>query len=309
MSPLHHQAQAFVEQLAVDNPPAWSELPLHVARDAFNTFGEPAMAGTGPELASVEDRRIAGDIPVRIYRPSNDANLTPVMYFHGGGWVLGNVGTHDTLCRSISSESGAVVISVDYRLAPEHRFPAPLDDCYAATVFIAENADEFGVDRARLVVAGDSAGGNLAAAVSLRARDEDGPRIARQILIYPVVTPDFSTRSYAKYAEGYGLTRDTMIFFWECYLGKDLSNRSPLADLSKQKNFSGLPQAHVFLASHDVLHDEGMTLATHMADAGVTTTVKTYPGTLHGFVHFAGLFDDGVEATNDIATTIRNDHK
>lgn len=303
MTTLHPQAQEFIEKLAADKPPSWRQMSLPQAREAFDTFRE--IAGPSPEPGKIEDRVIEENISVRIYHGSAKSDSTPVIYFHGGGWVLGDIETHDPLCRRLAVESGATVISVNYRLAPEFPFPAPLTDCYAATRYVAENADEFGVDPSKLIVCGDSAGGNLAAAVALRARDNGGPAIAHQLLLYPVVSTDFANDSYMRFSEGHGLTRDAMMYFWECYVSEAIDDAPPFADLLKIDNLRGLPPAHVFLASHDVLHDEGAKFAQRLADAGVTTTTKTYPGTLHGFIHSAGLFDDGLNATSDVALVIK----
>lgn len=302
MPPLVPEAEAFLKQLAIDDPPGWQDLPLADAREAFKGFGAPELAGPAEEILSVEDDTLAG-VPVRIYRNTESADATPVVYFHGGGWVLGNIDTHDALCRRLAAESEAAIISVEYRLAPETKFPGQLDDCYAVTEHVALHSSELNVDASKLVVAGDSAGGNLAAAVAIRARDKNGPKIAKQILIYPVVSPNFGTDSYKTFADGHGLTRDAMIFFWESYIEGPLAQSPALADLMKIDDLTNLPLTAVVLATHDVLADEVAAFANRLIDAGVQTTVATYPGNLHGFVHFAGLFPDGLTAAQDIART------
>lgn len=307
MLPLHPQSQEFLASVAAENRPAWSDLPLSVARTMFLEFGKQRADGHGPDLLSVVDREIADGLRVRIYRPTFESGLIPIVYFHGGGWVLGDLNSHDVVCRMLAAESKSVVISVDYRLAPESPFPAAVDDCYRAVRYVAENAVELNVDATRQTVAGDSAGGNLAAAVSIRARDENGPSIWRQVLIYPVIAPNFHSDSYNAFAEGYGLTRDTMKFFWKAYVGQDLSNVPPLADLS-QVDLTGLPPALVLLATHDVLYDEGLAFANRLAEHGVLVTRMDYKGMLHGFVHFARLFDEGRRAIADIAGALRDEH-
>lgn len=306
MASLHPQAQEFVERLAADPPRGWHQMPLAEAREAFETFGDEPMSGEKVPLAQIHDRTIGEGIRIRVYRPSDQKQLRPIVYFHGGGWVLGSLETHDALCRFLAVESRAVVISVDYRLSPECPFPEPLDDCYEALTYVAENAEELGVDRDRIVVAGDSAGGNLALAVAIRARDEQGPRITQQLLMYPVVSPVFSTKSYSEFASGFGLTRDAMMFFWESYVGRDFADAPVLADLAKIESYAGLPSTHVVVASHDVLRDEGLALVDRLKADGVSTTCKTYAGMLHGFVHFVGLFDDGRAAIRDIGAIVKS---
>lgn len=303
MKPLHPQAEAFVREMAANPRPGWHEMPLEEARAGFEQFVE--FCGPAPELAHVEDVRMASGARVRVYRDSEEPASTPVVFFHGGGWVLGSIDSHDALCRRIAAESGATVFSVDYRLAPEFPYPAALDDCYAVTCAVAAAAGRYAIDPAKLIVTGDSAGGNLAAAVAVRARDESGPAIAKQILIYPVVSPLYTTPSYSEFADGYGLTREMMMFFWQSYIGNPSQPAPPTADLAQIADFANLPEAHVILASHDVLYGEGLDLARQFTQAGVPTTVTVYDGMLHGFVHFAGLFDDGLEATSQVAAIIR----
>lgn len=300
--PLHPQAQAFVDHLAQEQPPGWPELGPTDARIAFDGLGE--TFGSGPELPFVQDKVIADDVPVRIYRPSDASVLPVVLFFHGGGWVLGGVDSHDGLCRNLAKLSGAAVVSVGYGLSPENAFPGPLEQCYRATQYVSENAGEFGVDATALSVAGDSAGGNLAAAVTIRARDENGPAIAKQVLFYPVIATDFDTSSYRAFAEGHGLTRESMIWFWQNYLdGRDDWN-IPLADL-RNHELSGLPSALVLTAEYDVLRDEGEAYADRLESAGVPVKRSQYEGMLHGFVHFAGLFDAHADALLEASQFIR----
>lgn len=297
--PLHQQSQLFVSQLAAQGRPAWQDQPLDQSRKLFD--GLKGLFGAGPELVSVEDRSVGG-IPTRIYRPSLEPELPVVMYFHGGGWVLGNLDSHDAVCRRLASESGFVVIAVDYRLAPEHKYPAAVDDCFLATQSVAENASEYKVDGRQIMLAGDSAGGNLCMAVSLRARD-DGLAIRYQVLIYPVVEPNFDTNSYNAFATGHGLTRETMQWFWREYL--EGSDTDPTLAHFQDASLKGLPQTHVITAEYDVLRDEGKRLVERLRQANVPTTYRCYEGMLHGFVHFAGFFDDGVKASEDIGSLLR----
>lgn len=301
--PLHPQAQTFVDLIAAQNSPAWHELPVEESRKIFSTFSY--FFGDPPDVYEVQNRDLEG-VPVRIYRPKAEERTPVLMYFHGGGWVIGNLDTHDTLCRHIARESGFVVIAVDYRLAPDHAYPAALDDCYTATNFVSSHASELDVDASRLVVAGDSAGGNLAAAVSLKARDDGTANIRHQVLIYPVVERDFDTGSYTSFATGHGLTRETMQWFWSQYLGGcDPASDLRYVDLSLA-DLSALPPTHVITAEFDVLRDEGEALAARLSSAGVRTTSTRYDGMLHAFVHFSGFFDDGLVAIREVAGIVRN---
>ncbi|HEX6511081.1 MAG TPA: alpha/beta hydrolase, partial [Chloroflexota bacterium] len=213
--PLDPQIQALLQQQA--NAPKPYELPVAEARAMMDGRPRPP----GPTLAHEEDRRIpgpAGEIPIRIYRPRRESGAV-LVYFHGGGWVVGNLDTHGGSCRSLAARAGCVVVAVDYRLAPEHRFPAAADDAYAATRWVGDNAAALDVDASRLAVGGESAGANLAAVVCLMARDRGGPPIDLQWLAYPVTNYAFDTPSYGENSSGYGLEADTMRWFWGHYLG------------------------------------------------------------------------------------------
>jgi acetyl esterase len=299
--PLCPQARAFVDAIAEQNPPGWHEMSPREGRTIFNSLG--VRFGEGPELALVADQSLQGEVNVRVYSDAPEKIQPAVIYFHGGGWVLGNVDTHDALCRRLAKASDCTVVSVDYALAPENPFPKPLDDCYRATRHVADHATEFAIDDRRVAVMGDSAGGNLAAAVALKARDEGGPAIKLQVLIYPIIERNFETKSYQQFAEGHGLTLATMEWFWEQYLGNRMPG--PLADLTAADSLQGLPGAHVVTAEYDVLRDEGEAYARQLNAAGVPATLKRYDGNLHGFVHFAGAFDDGITATEEIAEVLR----
>lgn len=299
--PLTQQAQAFLDVIAENNPPAWENLSPQEGRQAFAAFVD--LFGEGPDLARVEDHTLPGDVKIRLYANASDKPQPAVMYFHGGGWVLGNIQTHDALCRRIAKASECTVISVDYALAPENPFPKPLDDCYLATAKVANQASDFNIDPDRIAVAGDSAGGNLAAAVSIRARDQAGPSIKLQVLIYPVIEPGFETESYRQFAQSHGLTKENMKWFWEQYLGGQTAG--PLAATCRANSLRSLPSAHVVTAQYDVLRDEGEAYARQLIAAGVPATAKRYDGNLHGFIHFAGMFDDGLTATQDIAEVLK----
>lgn len=298
--PLTKQAQAFVETLAFAKPPAWYELPVEEARDTFRGFVD--IFGAAPDILRIEDRVLDNGIRLRIY--ADVENPAPaVMYFHGGGWVLGDIETHDALCRRLAKHSRCVIVSVDYGCSPESPFPGPFNDCVDATAYVAENAERIGAIPNRLAVMGDSAGGNLAAAVAMHSRDNGGPKIAYQVLVYPVIEPTFDTDSYQDFAEGFGLTRKTMKWFWEQYLGDQAA--SVFSAPSMASSLEGLPPAHVVTAEYDVLRDEGEQFAERLRAANVPTTSVRYDGNLHGFIHFAGAFDDGLHATKEIAQVLQ----
>jgi acetyl esterase len=249
------------------------------------------MVGTGEPVAKVEDMTVpgpAGPIPVRVYWPSTEPGLPVIAFFHGGGFVIGNCDTHDGTARALANRAGAVLLSVDYRMAPEAPFPAPLDDCYAATQWLAANASsELGADASRLALAGDSAGGNLAAAVALRARDDAaGPAIAFQLLVYPVV--DLSAgrsqhESQRTNGEGYFLTHSSMEWYRSQYLADEADGENPLASPFVAPDLSGLPPARVVTAEFDPLRDEGEAYARRLREAGVPTTLVRVDGMFHGF--------------------------
>lgn len=292
--------------------PAVNTLPVDVARRGYSE----SMAKLVPRPAGPvgQDRVIAGpagDLRVRIYRAEGAQGALPlIVYFHGGGWVLCDLDTHDALCRNLASEAQAVIVSVDYRMAPEHCFPAAPEDCMAATRWALSQATELGIDPSRTVVAGDSAGGNLAAAVALRARDE-GLALAGQLLIYPVTahyTAAFD--SYAEFATGYGLTREAMVWFWDLYLGA-AHNEQQARGLSSQaapllaQDLRGLPPALVMTAAVDVLRDEGEAYGMRLIEAGVPATMTRYPGMHHGFFTYPGVLDGANRAAAQAGEWVR----
>jgi len=240
----------------------------------------------GPELASEQDRGIAGPggaIPIRIYRPA-EATGSALVYFHGGGWVLGNLDSHDANCRNLAQRAGCVVIATDYRCAPEHHFPAAADDAYAAVAWACANAGTLDLDAARIGVGGESAGGNLAAVSCLMARDRGGPNIKLQWAAYPVTDHDFTKPSYREFGTGYGLDLASMVWFWTHYLGPDQVGSSPYASPLRAESLTGLPPAIVCTAEYDVLRDEGKAYADRLRDAGVPVEYRCFEGANHGFL-------------------------
>ncbi len=280
--------------------PAINTLPVDVARRGF-AKSMADLVPVPPEPVGV-DRLIdgpGGPLPVRVYRPA-DAGAQPlpiILFFHGGGWVVCDVQTHDGTARRLSAGANAVVVSVDYRLAPEHRFPAAPDDCVAATRWAIDHAAELGGDASRVIVAGDSAGGNLAAAVALSLRDAGGPALAGQLLLYPVTAHHTSQfGSYSEFESGFGLTRDAMVWFWDHYLGASLDagaarSLSPLAAPLLATDLRGLPPALVLTAAVDVLRDEGEAYGERLREAGVKTEIARCAGMHHGFFSYGGVLD------------------
>lgn len=273
---------------AMEGPEIY-ELPPEEARELRSGFfdqDEPIV-----EVGNVENRTIpgpAGDIPVRIYTPETDGPHPVVAYFHGGGFVLGNLDSHDAPCRVITKDAEAIVVSVDYRLAPEHPFPAPVEDCYAATEWLAENASEFDGDAKRLAVAGDSAGGNLSAVVALAARDRDGPDIAHQMLVYPVTDYRESNHRDGDYpsrienAEGYFLTEDSMAYFEKHYVPSWAHTPNPYLSPLAAASHADLPPATVVTCGFDPLRDEGIAYVDALESAGTPVTHHHFEELIHG---------------------------
>ena len=255
-----------------------------------------------------------GDIPVRLYSPSwrwlkasrKPSQLPCVLFFHGGGWVTGNLDSHDHLCRQITHDSRALVISVGYRLAPAFPYPIPLEDCYDATLWAARNAQQLGVDPKRIMLMGDSAGGNLAAAVCLMARDLAGPDIHRQILIYPVVDGTLSHPSIEEYADAPVLTKAAMLFFVQQYASSPTEIQSAYFSPLLAEDLSQLPPALVITATYDPLRDEGQAYAQRLQAAGVSTQVTDYAGMVHGFLSFPRFCRGAKPARNEIVRYIQS---
>jgi acetyl esterase len=302
--PLDPQAQAVMEQVAALGFP-----PVHqVSPEQARANNRARPRAPGPAVARVEDRRIPGpetEIPVRIYTPEGAGPFPALVWFHGGGWVVGDLESADATARHLTVGANCVVVSVDYRLAPETKFPGPAEDCYAATKWVAQNAASINVDPGRIAVGGDSAGGNLAAAISLMARDRGGPPLALQLLVYPVTDRDFSTESYIQNAEGYQLTRDSMVWYWEHYLKDDADAVNPYAAPLQAQDLRNLPPALVITAEYDPLRDEGEAYAHRLEAAGVNTTCTRYDGMIHGFFGMAAAIDKGKQAIAQASAALK----
>jgi acetyl esterase len=301
--PLHPQAQVFCDAVNAMGEVLPSDERLQEVRDAFGLL-EQAGAGEPQPVFAVEAADADG-VPVRVYRPSPDPDLPVVVYFHGGGWTIGTVEQFDPITRQVANAANAIVVSVDYRLAPEHPFPAPLDDCRRALVWTAKNASTFGGDGSRLAVMGDSAGGNLAAVCALLARDAGAPPIAMQVLVYPVVDCDLSTSSYRENGSGYLLTEADMRWFFSCYgrNGSDLTDWriSPL----RAPDLGGVAPAIVITAEFDPLRDEGQEYARRLAAAGVPVEHYPYDGMIHAFFGLSAVFDASRDAMDRIGRDLR----
>lgn len=278
--PLDPQFKPFIEVMS--SMPKLTETPIAIARQARLPEGPKAPVA---EVRSFTIPGPGGPLPVRLYRAQDAKALPLLMFFHGGGFVLGDLDSHDSLCRDFCAGADCAVLSVDYRLAPENKFPAAPDDCLAATLWAAAHAAEIGIDPARIVVGGDSAGGNLAAVVTLRVRDEGGPKLCGQLLMYPV-TDHFEppTRSYVENGKDYFLTQETMVFFWNHYVRDERDSKNPLVAPLKARDHSELPPALVITAEFDPLRDEGEAYAERLRAAGVPTALTRYDGAIHGFI-------------------------
>ncbi len=302
--PLDPQIITVMEAVAALGLPPNNEVSPEQAR----INGKLRPRAPGPEVGKVEDRTIpgpAGEIPVRIYTPEGSGPFPGLAWFHGGGWVVGDLDTADSSARNLCALANCVVVSVDYRLAPETKFPGAADDCYAATQWLAANAGSLNVDGSRIATGGDSAGGNLSAAVSLMSRDKGGCELVFQLLVYPVTERNFDNVSYIQNGEGYSLTRDGMIWFWDHYLASDADAVNPYAAPMHASDLSGLPPALVITAEYDPLRDEGEAYARKLAEAGVSTTCTRYDGMIHGFFGMPAAVDRAKDAVNQAASCLR----
>jgi acetyl esterase len=280
---LDPEIEAILEGMAARPAPPFHSLSPDGARQSLKgLFPKP----DDPEpVGEVMDFAI-GDagIPIRVYVPDAEGPYPTLVYFHGGGWVVGDVDTHDSTCRALAAGADCLVVSVDYRRAPEHTFPVPLEDCYTAATWVFETAEEMRIDTTNVAIGGDSAGGNLAAAVAQLSRDRDGPSFARQVLIYPVTNHSFDTASYEENAEGYFLTKADMEWFWDKYLAHGIQGRNPYASPLRARHLEDLPPATVVTCGYDPLRDEGAAYAARLADADVDVNHIHYDDAIHGIL-------------------------
>ncbi len=309
-APLDPQMKAFLDVANAAGPLFLRAETPEQARAKMMALLEANKVEPTP-IYRIEDRLITGphgSLPLRIYTPEGRPPMGILLYFHGGGWVLGNLETHDGLCRNLAKGAGCVVIAVDYRLAPEHKFPAGLEDCYAATKWAGENAAALGGDSSHIAVGGDSAGGTLATAVAILAHRRGGPRLCFQLLFYPAISSANDTPSQKEFADdGFVLSRGDMNWFWERYLNSPADAKNPLAcpQAADAKELAALPPALVETASHDPLRDEGEAYAERMRKAGVSVVASRYDGVTHGFVSFSELLDKGKQGLKQATDALR----
>jgi acetyl esterase len=301
---LNSQVAALLERVARSPLPPYHTVPAFVARRIYRDT-RAALAPKAPEIAETRLLVFDGKVAVRAYRPMLGETLPALVFFHGGGWTIGDLDTHDVVCRQFALGARCAVFSVDYRLAPEHPFPAAVDDCFSATEYVHRNADSLKVDANRIAVAGDSAGGNLAAVVSLIARDRGQPALACQVLIYPATDQRCEFPSHERNGEGYLLTRDGIRFFRDGYLPNVADRTDWRASPLLAAQHTGLPPALVLTAGYDPLLDEGREYAERLKAAGVEVGYKEYSDMVHGFVLFGGVVDAAHTAVADCCAYLR----
>jgi len=305
--PLESVTAEILALMAESGAPAFNELPVTEGRAIYT---ESQSVPPTVEVYSVEDAVVdgpVGGIPVRIYRPH--AEPAPVhMHLHGGGWVLGNLVTHDADCREICVAADCIVVAVDYRLAPEHPFPAAPEDCYAVACWASALDTELGGKPGPISIGGDSAGGNLAAVVAMMARDRNGPEFALQLLLYPITEPSMNSVSYQENAEGYLLTKTMMTWFWDHYCPDIEQRNNPLVSPLLASDLSGLPPALVITAEFDPLRDEGEAYAERMQAAGVDVELRRFDGLIHAFFSMAGVIGAAREGVNLVGSALRRAH-
>lgn len=304
--PLDPQARALLDQVKALGGLPLNELSAPDARLAAQALG--TLSGPPAAVAAVENRTVpgpAGALPVRIYTPAGSGPFPVLVFFHGGGWVIGDLDTQDGACRALANGASCVVVSVDYRLAPESKFPAAPEDTYAATRWVAANAASIHGDPARIAVGGDSAGGNLTAVTAQMARDRGGPRLVFQLLVYPVTDGSCDTASYRDNADGYLLTKDMMLWFWNHYVRSDADRFNPLASPLRAHSLEGLPPALVQTAEFDPLRDEGEAYAAQLKEAGVPVKLTRYEGMIHGFFGMGSVIDRAKTAIAEAAAALR----
>lgn len=305
---LHPKIKEFQDMLA-KNPvkPQWESTPAEVRATASAKW-QPEYLGSADEVARIEYKYISGptaELPLKIYTPEGVGPFPAVVFFHGGGWVAGNIEINGVQHQQIAHNARAVVIAVNYQKAPEHKFPIPFDDCYSTLEWVVASADALNINRDEIGVAGDSAGGNLAAAVALKARDLKGPKIAFQILIYPAVDYNFEYPSMIENAVGYSLTTQGMKWYWDQYMATTDDLANPYFRPMAAENLAKLPPTFTLTAELDPLRDEGEIFAQRLHDAGVKSVLKRYDSLIHGFALMQGFLPEAREAMQDIADNIR----
>ena len=304
---LDPQLKAYLDALEAIGAPPLNSVPVDAARKMYEKAAEQTR-GEPPELLAVEELHIPGpesELKAWLYRPSAQDQLPILVYFHGGGFTIGSLQSHDAVCRYLSKEAECLVLSVDYRLAPEHKYPAAVEDAWAATCWAVNNAKKLGGDPDRVAVGGDSAGGNLAAVVCLMAREAGDPQLAYQLLIYPGIDMSCSLPSHDTFADGYRLTRDLITWFYQAYFTKDDDVTEWQASPINAHSLAGLPPAFILSAGFDPLQDENKSYAYKLETAGVEVIHSHYPDMIHGFVTMPGILTRAREALRECAAALR----
>ena len=305
---LDPKAKALLTAIEVAGEPAITELPLDVSRMQIERAYARMKIPLKP-VASVQNMVIPApceEILIRIYTPSGTGPFPVIVFFHGGGWVLFHPDSYDPVCTHLCEGAECIVVSVDYRLAPENKFPAATDDCLAANRWIFENCTGFNGDQSRVFVAGDSAGGNLAAVTALRIRDEGGPKLMGQVLIYPIL--DYylpEKKSYTEFSDGFGLNREVVKWYWDQYLDKKGDRQNPYAAPLLAQDLSALPGTLVIVSGYDPLRDDGIAYANRLLAAGVQTRLSIYEDMIHGFISYPGILKQAKTAIEEISIWIR----
>tara|TARA_R110002111_G_scaffold259308_1_gene329302 strand:+ start:110186 stop:111127 length:942 start_codon:yes stop_codon:yes gene_type:complete len=297
--PVHPQVTQYLEEVAKIDVPPFEEMTPELIRSTLTPSPEPHLPAQKIENLTLSINQ--AEIPIRIYTPANrqdvsDSKSPALVYFHGGGWVMGTLDAYDGLCQDLAGTSGCKIISVDYRMAPEYPYPIPFEDAFAATEWISSNADDFEIDQERIAVGGDSAGGNLATAVALKARQSTSLNLAYQLLVYPVTNYQFDTESYLKYGTNYFLTKRAMEWFWDQYLPDESAGREFYASPLRCKDLSGLPAAMVITAGYDPLYSEAVQYVEQMRRSGNHVEHINFEDMIHGFFRRSDLYDRAFEA-------------
>jgi acetyl esterase len=305
--PLDSEVQELLERMERSDPRPRGSWTIAETREKYLQMR--VLAGEPKDLRRVEDRTVpgpAGEIPIRLYARETGIQLPALIYLHGGRFISGNLDTHDRVCRALAEQSGCLIVGVDYRLAPEHRFPAAVEDAYCVTAWTAAHGGTAGVDITRIGVGGDSAGGNLAAAVALHARDKDYPPLKCQCLIYPMLDATRSAETHRTLAAGYGAGSDDMKQGYREYVPKGVDLRDPLVSPLFAENLKGVPPAFVLTAEYDCLRAEAEQYVEQLRSAGVTVVHSRYEGAIHGFFQMAGVLGIGVRAIDEVSGFLKD---
>lgn len=303
--PINPQVRAFLDLGAAAGLPDISEQGVFLAR--FNSHTEPDISGPVGTGAKIDHQYFTGptaDLPIHIYTPVGQGPFRALIYFHGGGWVVNYLTRYDAQLVALAEKTNSVIVSVNYQKAPEHKFPTPFDDCYATLEWAVSHANELNIDISKIGVAGDSAGGNLASAVALKARNMGQINLAYQLLIYPCNDPAYVAVPSVPNAEGYGLTQRGMKWLWELYLNGELDSKNPYAVPHSETNFAGLPPTILVTAEFDVLREDGIAYANKLKAAGIEVTYRDMLGMIHGFFNYGKYIDEGIAVRDYFAGEI-----